>query len=170
MLFALSCGGGSSSSGSGDYILQPGSLTTTTFNTSFNVTYSSGRSGTYAVIYKGTINGTPYIGISIDTDGIPTDSSGFNMKLFFNYSSLPSGNLVLDKDVNGLQVSVKDGATPYSALGVDDNIELNFSGPDSNNIVTIKGVAGNDFLTVGTTDLYIDQTNGIKAYYYNTAQ
>jgi hypothetical protein len=160
VLVSFSCGGGSSSDGTSDYILQPGSLSTTTFNTSYNITYGASQSGNYyAVLYKGTTNGTPYVGITLDEDGNPATS--FNLKLNYQSSILPSGDITLQEGIDNLAIKINGTNTTIST---GDSIKLNFSGPDSNNIITITGndVDNNEIVINGTV-LKITQ---IKAYVY----
>ncbi|HPA73980.1 MAG TPA: hypothetical protein PKY31_17035, partial [Spirochaetota bacterium] len=147
----------------GDYILQPGSLTTTTLSGSYSVEYPtlSTQTGTYAIIYRGTINNESYIGVSIDNDGNP--STSFNMKLSFKAADVPSGNKTLTIGSDGFVINVNGS----SVVGGDNSLILNFGSLNTtDNTITITGGADKT-INVGGSDLVI---NTIKAYYYNTSQ
>ncbi|MBP7584670.1 MAG: hypothetical protein KBA61_11580 [Spirochaetes bacterium] len=168
VLFSLSCGGGSSSSGSGDYILQPGSLTTTTMNTNYDVSFAGGPDGIYAVVYRGSVNGVNYVSISIDSDGNPSDNSGLNIKIYFEASSIPTSPITLTKGLNGFSIKAKVDTTTYSVIDdSDNNITLTFEPVNSNNIIRITA---SDTITMTGSPNQVLTINEINAYYYNTSQ
>ncbi len=168
LIVSLSCGGGESTSRDADYKLKPGSLTPTTFNQEFDVDFAGSNytgANFYAVLFKGKAGTVNYIGLSLDTDGKPGDSSGFNLKLYYESSTIPTETTItLTKGINGFIVKAKSGATSYNEIDDSDNsITLNFSEIDANNIVTITASSPTNTLALGGQTLAI---NTIKAYVY----
>lgn len=165
----LRCGGGSSSDSTAEYKLKPGDLAVSVDPTTiegYDVTYNSiaYQNNAYAVIYKQTIGGVDYIGIAACQDGDPFKKAGggFNLKIKFQSSNIPS-EITLNRDTStGFGIKLTIDNDEYSLSGSDATITLTFSGPDANNVYTIAGKSGDDSISVGGGDLKITQ---IKARY-----
>jgi hypothetical protein len=176
VLVSFSCGGGSSSDGASDYILQPGSLSTTTDPLTFEKATLSypGKSysdtALYAVIYKGTVNGVNYIGISVDEDG-KTTTTDFNLKLYFQGSDIPFGSTkTFTSGTENFSIRIVDSGGNHSTIDAGNaSITLNFSTLNTtNNTITITGTGyGDDTISVDSNPLVIGT---ITAYYYNASQ
>lgn len=155
VIVAAGCGGSSSGDDDTGYTLQPGEVTTfTTGITSYSITYLGTQSGTYAVMYQGSVAGTEYIAIGVDAD--PSSSSAFKLKLYFQADEIPS-SIGLNTSNSQLKVySGGDGITPSATL--NGSYTLNISGPDSNSVYTISST-GSIPLTSGS--LTINSINAI---------
>lgn len=165
----LSCGGGSSSNSSAEYKLKPGDLSESTDPTTiegYDVTYNSTqykKDNAYAVLFKQTIGGVDYIGIAACQDGNPFKKTGggFNLKIKFQSSSIPSSIALNNGSSAGFGIKLTLDNSEYELSGPDNTITLAFSGPDSNNVYTITG-SGDDTISVGGANLKIST---IKARY-----
>ncbi len=164
LLAVVQCGGGSSSDSKAEYKLKPGDLAVSVDPKSiesYDVKYDSTQyqnNNAYAVIYKQTIGGVDYIGIAACEDGDPFKKTGggFNLKIKFQASSIPSSISLTAGTSPGFGIKLTLNNDEYELSGSDTSIKLEFNGPDSNGVYTIKG-SGDDTISVGGKDLTITQ-------------
>lgn len=127
IIFLISrCGGSSSSDGDVGYELQPGGASYYTVGSSYDITFSGGNTGNYAIIYNAEVNGVPYVGIAVDDDGDTADGT-FNVKIYFQASSIPS-SITLDSS-NSI-IKVVKSSTSYTTMA--NSISLTFTKIDDN--------------------------------------
>ncbi len=164
LMAVVRCGGGSSSDSKAEYKLKPGDLAVSVDPTSiesYDVTYNSTQyqnNNAYAVIYKQTIGGVDYISIAACQDGDPFKKAGggFNLKIKFQASSIPSSISLTAGSSPGFGIKLTLDNNEYELSGSDTMITLAFSGPDSNGVYTITGSV-DDTISVGGNDLKITQ-------------
>lgn len=133
------------SSKASDFIYTPGStdkLTTgiTSHNFTFDgTTYDTCPTGQcYAIIYRGNIDGTSYVGIAMSED--PSDTNAFNLKIYFPSASIPTSPTDLNWDDPNSKIKITDGGTTYEFGGSNGSgtITLSFTYNSSNNTYTIQ--------------------------------
>jgi hypothetical protein len=154
MIIALTRCGSSSSSGTSGYVLQPNEATTfTTGLTSYTVNTGSAKTGTYAVIFNNTVNGTDYVGIGISSD--PSSTAAFTMRIYFPSSTIPAS--VTLNPSNCTFYYRESGST----VTLNDTVTLNISGPDGNGVYTITTNPALDSIAMSSGTLTITSINAL---------
>ncbi|HON79319.1 MAG TPA: hypothetical protein PK544_12560 [Spirochaetota bacterium] len=127
-IVSLNCGSSSGSDGDVGYVLQPGGATAYTTGSSYDITFNgSTKNGAnkVAIIYNSEVNGTSYVGIGASED--PNNSNSFNMKIYFQSSSIPN-SITLDNTNSTIKVT-ESGST-YT--NTSNSITLTFTKIDDN--------------------------------------
>jgi hypothetical protein len=153
-------GGGDSKKGS-DFIYTPGStdkLTTgiTSHDFTFGgTTYNTCPSGQcYAIIYKGDVDGTSYVGIAMSEN--PSVANAFNLKIYFPSTSIPTTPLDINWDDPNSKIKISDSGSTYE-FGGDlgtGTITLSFTYNSSDNTYTILSANANAITLDGTGDTF----------------
>ncbi len=152
LLFMIIRCGSSSSSGTEGYVLQPNEATTfTTGLTSYSVNTGAAKTGTYAVIFNNTVNGTDYVGIGISAD--PSNTNAFTMRIYFPASSIPAS---VTLSPSNCTFYYREGGP---AVTLNDTVTLNISGPDGNGVYTITTNPALDSIAMSTGTLTITSIN-----------
>jgi hypothetical protein len=111
-LIISACDKSSNSSTDTSFRIKSGTLTKFASPvTTYNV---GGNSGSYAIIYSGTINSISYVGIACSQD--PENPSSYHLKIYYQASSILPGTHPATTVING---------TPYSESVVITSIDLN---------------------------------------------
>ena len=100
--------------------------------------------GNYAIIYNGTIGSTSYVGIACSDNPLlpenPTQTEGYNLKIYFAASSISSGTY---------SATIKQNSSTYSET-LTLTISLNSTYSTSNyNVYDINGTSSN----IGSIDI-----------------
>ncbi len=154
LFFMISRCGSSSSSGTSGYVLQPNEATTfTTGLTSYSVNTGSAKSGTYAVLFNNTVNGTDYVGIGISSD--PSSTTAFTMRIYFPSPTIPAS--VTLSPTNCTFYYRESGST----VTLNDTVTLNISGPDGNGVYTITTNPALDSIAMSSGTFTITSINAL---------
>lgn len=109
-IIAAGCGAGGGGDHSTGFKITPGSVTEFTIKAkSYNVSYSGAKTGNYAVVFLGTVNGENYVGIAVSSN--PDSDTSFNLKMHFRGNAIPA-SYTLDSGVLTDIITVRNEGSP----------------------------------------------------------
>jgi hypothetical protein len=158
ILFAAGCSGGDGGDGSTGFKVTPGSVTEFTIKAkSYDVIYSGAKSGNYAVVFLGTIDGNSYVGVALSSN--PDSSTSFNLKMHFRASAIPASYTLQDSEPTDVITVRNEGSATFSDPATwTGTLDLTFLN-NGDGTYTITGV-GNP--TVGGNPLTITTITALK--------
>ncbi|MDY6933784.1 MAG: hypothetical protein SVZ03_06115 [Spirochaetota bacterium] len=137
------------------FIIKADTLTKYDSSMSYNISLdSTDYTGSYAVIYNGSIGNTSYVGIALSDD---PSNEGFNMKIYFESSSIGESHSINDSNST---ININDGGTTYT--WGSGSLTLSISTED-NSTYTI-GASGSATVNSGET-LTITNITAVKVPY-----
>ncbi|MFH0974844.1 MAG: hypothetical protein V1874_03580 [Spirochaetota bacterium] len=164
-VFALlisACNKSSSDSSDTSFRMKPNTLTkfdSPVPGTEMNYSTTLG-SGNYAIIYNGTINNENYVGISLSNNPDPEGTESFNLKIYFQSSTIPSSFALTTTNCS---ITYKTGSNTYTVLS-GGPLTLNFaSAPATNTTYTIYTITSSGSISVGGNALSSLNINAVKA-------
>jgi hypothetical protein len=158
-----SCDKDSGGSNNKSFRVQPGDLTAfnspaTSYSITYNgTTYTQGATG-HSIIYTGTIDGTEYVGISVSDNPDPESTESFNLKVYFQSSTIPSSVII---PATSATIVIYNGTTHTGISG--GPITLNFTSLGTTGLYTTYSITSSGSIDINGLTLSGINITALKA-------